>query len=195
MADELLGFARQRRIADSHHRLHPSEAQLEIIKDSSEATISFAVLTIKSFLLFNGGAIIGLLTLYGSLPTQNVNSGMFIDGIRLFVFGVSAGLCCALSAYLTQLYYTHASLIRMRLEYEKNQEQKARKKKKGNLKHLIGKVYHSVSITAGILSLVFFMGGTNVATCSLVPNSKLESFVCKKEVVDETGAKKRIRYE
>jgi hypothetical protein len=194
MPEDIPDFSRQRRVADSHHRLHPSEAQLEIIKDSSEATISFAVLTIKSFLLFNGGAVIGLLTLYGSLPVQSVNSGMFIDGIRLFVFGVIAGLCCALSAYLTQLHYTLSSLIRMRVAYETG-TQKSVHSEKGERKHLTGKLYHGVSILAGVFSLLFFVSGTNVAACSLVPKSKLESFVCKKEVMDETGVKKRIRYE
>jgi hypothetical protein len=194
MTDEILGRARQRRVADSHHRLHPSEAQMEIIKDSAEATISFAVLTIKSFLLFNGGAVIGLLTLYGTLPSQSVNSGMFVDGIRLFVFGVIAGLCCALSAYLTQLHYTLSALIKMRVGYETG-VRKTVHAEKGQVKHLIGKIYHGVSIFAGVFSLLFFVGGTNVSTCSLVPHSKLESFVCKKEVVNETGVEKRVRYE
>jgi hypothetical protein len=74
-----------------------------------QAAFEFARDTIKHLLLVNGGAVVALLTFYGSLldrPLELVPreaEAHAFCGLVSFAVGVAAAVFCALFSYLTQL--------------------------------------------------------------------------------------------
>lgn len=97
-------------------RQHESSTKLEDRKADRARNLalfqiaySYAAIGIRSLLLFNGGAIIGLLTFIGNLwksddKTKPLAIAMTIP-IALFAFGVGLGLATCFASYLSQLSY------------------------------------------------------------------------------------------
>ncbi len=94
---------------EHEHRMRVWEKSFEGQLVSFQGVISFATLSIKSLLLFNGGAILALLTFYGNVLTHPdstlIDASMLGQSVKSFVIGVIAGLVCSMSAYITQATY------------------------------------------------------------------------------------------
>lgn len=76
---------------------------------SNPGIIEFAKQVIGSLLIFNGGAIVALLTLYGNLLAKASDASVTIPSLTTsitpFAIGVIAGLICAILAYFSQSLY------------------------------------------------------------------------------------------
>ena len=87
------------------------EGHLHAHLHSFSAVIDFVTLSIKSLLLFNGGAIIALLTFYGNVLSKSdtaklISAHNLSNAIGFYIIGVGAGLLCSMSAYFTQVLFT-----------------------------------------------------------------------------------------
>lgn len=76
-------------------------------KESFEATMRFAELAVRSLLILNGGAALGLLT-FASNHTKNGGTPIdYADAVCYFGVGAALSVLTAGMSYLAQYYFTH----------------------------------------------------------------------------------------
>jgi hypothetical protein len=111
-------------------------------KESFEATMRFAELAVRSLLILNGGAALGLLT-FASNQNKNGSAPInYTDAVWLFGIGAALAVLTAGLAYLAQYFFTH--------------ENDDWKKKTANTLQ-IG------AVVAWLVSMGFFVGGVRAA--------------------------------
>jgi hypothetical protein len=85
--------------------------ELRIIQTMHQAIVDFALVTIRSLILANGGAIVGLVTFTGNIWSKGGASGATVaraitPGIGYFVAGLVFALLTAGLAYVSQVVYS-----------------------------------------------------------------------------------------
>lgn len=109
---------------------------------SSESTIKFADLTVRSLLLLNGGAALAVLTFAANSAKGSsgavVSAQDLAPSILLFGSGAATSVATAAASYVAQLSYTQ--------DYKK-----------------VGNTFQVLAVIGGVASLVLFVAGMIVA--------------------------------
>lgn len=115
-----------------------NQSRIEVLK----AVFEFANITIKSLILANGGSIVALLTLMGTIwkDEREMVIANMLPSLWWFCIGLICAVFVSLFAYLTQYCYC----------YEKEK---------------IGKFFHIFAVASAFFSVGFFIAGT-VSTLS-----------------------------
>lgn len=101
---------REQLVRQRHEWLHQLDQSLRMFG----AAIDFAVLAIRSLIIVNGGAIIGILTFAGNLwgrssPAAKATAEAIAPAMLWFVVGLSAALLCAGLSYIAQTLFVELS--------------------------------------------------------------------------------------
>jgi hypothetical protein len=78
-------------------------------KESFEATMRFAELAVRSLLILNGGAALGLLTFASNQSKNGAPPINYADAVWLFGIGAALSVLTAGFAYVAQYFFTHES--------------------------------------------------------------------------------------
>lgn len=117
-----------------------------LTKESFEATMRFAELAVRSLLILNGGAALGLLT-FASNQSKNGGAPIdYADAILFFGVGAALSVLSAGLSYLAQCYFTREN---------------------GNWQTKAGHVLRGVAIVAWLVSIALFIFGVRAATAVL----------------------------
>lgn len=80
------------------------EASLTATYERSKSVMDFALLGLRSLIIVNGGALVGLVTFIGNFGAAEDNSGAVL-AFTLFVFGLFSGFLAVLFSYLAQQHF------------------------------------------------------------------------------------------
>ncbi len=76
-------------------------------KESFEATMRFAELAVRSLLILNGGAALGLLTFASNQTKNGATAINYAEAVCFFGLGAALSVVTAGVSYLAQYYFTH----------------------------------------------------------------------------------------
>lgn len=76
-------------------------------KESFEATMRFAELAVRSLLILNGGAALGLLTFASNQSKNGAAPINYADAVWWFGIGAALSVLTAGLAYVAQYFFTH----------------------------------------------------------------------------------------
>ena len=116
--------------------------------ESLKAIVQFATLTIRSLIIINGGAVVVLMALLGSLWGVNENSAIDLaKNLALpfgyFISGLIAGVLTGAFSYLAQVFFT---------EWPENKKVE-----------IVGSLFRGVAVVTGFGSLGLFGLGSFAA--------------------------------
>lgn len=129
--------------------------------------VAFAQKALAALVLVNGGAIIGMFTLIGTIA-GHADTHLALSGGRLwqafaaFVAGLAFSLFAYLGAFLSQgFYYVVAALEMDGIDPDEPDPR--------TIEHMRGQTAEWVAISAATLSLILFVIGSGLALASVLP--------------------------
>jgi hypothetical protein len=86
-----------------------AEAKHDFGRASFDATIRFAEMAVRSLLILNGGAALGLLTFAGNAASRATDAPNFRWAIVAFGVGAATSVLTSGSSYFSQWFYSWAN--------------------------------------------------------------------------------------
>lgn len=129
--------------------------------ERQKAFTAIVVLGLQSMLIVNGGALAGMLTFIGNVPTVAHNPGVLCASVA-FSIGIAAALFATLFAYATTTkYYNQSVAMAESLFWGMNAEpqRQGESDRESTAFGASGGRYEVVAVGLGIISMLAFVSG------------------------------------